>query len=369
MIEQQRISDEEVYRLAIDGYLYELEMLIDIVHSNYFKDLLPIFAKYKKYISSNRRRQIGKMFIDDIQRTNKNAAISFPYDDKKLSACVNLAACCEIFSGWSIPTNALSKKHVAEYLQFAISEFDMDKRKIARLMSSRLNSGDACRVIQSLKLLGLLTINPGSCYQLSLGCSVGHRDRQAVHNIPIIRKTASIEHTQLEFEVSSEKPRNIVLVDNDPGLKQIYDHINMKEAGRVLALNEDIYDGLENLLNHVFVKTLNPRNLIIAFRLEPKALTDIQVFLKYLGGIIDERADFITSIGAGDDNPAFKHRLDVLDELNTGFLERGLKPVRLKWYKGKNLEEQRSTPIYGLPQYATFEILYCKLKKQNLSKR
>ena len=137
----------------------------------------------------------------------------------------------------------------------------------------------------------------------------------------------------------------------------------MTAQDNVHALNKDVYIGLDEVAESVANNNLKPRTLITAYRLEPRAYTDTTLYLNNIGRTIASQADFITTIGSGDTDEEFRNRKQVIDDMYINLLDRGMNPIRIKMYKGETVQQQRFNPLFGLNQYASYEILYCKLKK------
>lgn len=370
-----RMSQDTAFNIAFSGYLCELDLLVRMVHSDYLMKLLPSLLDYPEFLSRGRRTLFGPhpldLFCDNegvISGTNEQPRT------KELFACANLAACCHLFAGWTIPLGSLEGHQVGQYCQYAISQIGGGQFEQTRMMANRLNNGDAARVVQTLKILGLIDVNSSRYRQLSLGASAGARDREAIHQTPVIRaavpgadgitaKTRWNELPPIAFGVLPAVVQDIVLVDINPNLKQHYEQLNAMENAGVLALNQDAYDALGHLAAMIGENRVMPRDLVVLFRMEPVMLPDIDRFVDLLDPVIAETADLVISIGAGDATEEFADRLAKMDEISASLSRRGMKPVRIKWCRGNTVEQQRDNPLFGLAAYASFEILYCKLRK------
>ena len=365
-------TDDTIYDLAREGFLHELGVLVQITQSRWFWDLFPAFLTYKAFLSSTKHN-----FLDDrvlgqlLKRQAPIDALERGGDVEKLFLCANLAASCEIFSGWTIPVNELDPDRTGEYLQLALANAAADRTSLGRNMAQRLNNGDTVRIIQALKLLGLIRVDTNSYHQLSLGASIGRRDCHALHLepalIPTTAATSPATPPPLRFSVRPGAPRDIVLMDNDPALVPVYERLNADPSGAVTAMNIDLHDGLEKLAQTISEHQLPPRTLIAAFRIEPRAFADIGFFLRSIGTVIDEQADFVMTIGSGDTDDEFRHRLEVLNGISENLDQNGMQPVRIEAYQGETLAEQRARPAFGLNQYASYETLYCRLERSKLA--
>lgn len=366
--------DKTIYKLATEGYLYELRNLVRLVKSNEFGDILPLFSDYEYFLHSSRNNVFAEDAVDQLLKTNRtiraNDSASIV---KKLFACANLSACCETFGGWTIPIAELEMSKTNEYLQLALNSVGANYDHIGRNMGVRLNKCDTARVIQPLKLLGLLRPDSQTCDQLSLCCSIGERDRHALHQTPHINSVnpatslASQQYQKqpLHFSTISHIPKHIAMIDNDTILEPIYEQFN-KEEDNLLAMKTDLYDGLKVLANKIELKMLRPRNLVVAFRLAPEAFPDSKRYLDELAYVINQEADLIMTIGAGDNLAEFTHRLKVMDNIFNDLTDRGMSPIRIKNCKGNSPKQQQLRLVYGLSQYASYETIYCRLIKKRL---
>lgn len=368
--------DQATYHLAKEGYLYELGLLIQLSKTLTFGKLLHFFSNYEKFLSSEKEQFLGPRLAERLLAADQRIdTANSSSESEKLFACANLAASCEIFRGWTIPVGELDTRKTEEYLQYVLDHSNNNTIQLGRKMSVRLNKADAVRVVQTLKLLGLFSAGGRSYKQLSLCASAGERDRHVFYETPHIIKRKPPPGTPvmtlsppLAFDVKvTGAPDNVVIIDNDPALKSVYEELNTREKGRLCAWNMDMHEGLSQLSNLIYQKKqLQPRDLVVAFRLAPAAFPDIQRFLLDLGNTIDKSADFIATIGSGDTLTDFIHRLEVMDELEKQLRAKQMNPVRIKNYFGRNHREQHANPIHGLSQYASYETLYCKLDKEKL---
>jgi hypothetical protein len=363
-------TDQDVYDLARQGFLHELGKLIELTQSAGFRELLPGFLTYNAFLAAGWLDFLAKDAVDELLRNRFIDAADCPKVARQLFLCANIAACCEIFSGWTIPVNGLEVARAGEYLEMVLSNAGIDKVSVGRGMAKRLNNGDSVRVIQTLKLLGLLEADISSCHQISLGASFGNRDCRAMHLEPLITPAGAIATSgvlpPLRFNVRPGNPSDIILMDNDPTAKSAYESLYAESLGHVKGIVTDLNDGLGWLAGQVENKAVAPRTMVVAFRIEPSAFMDKDLFLDSLGKVIGDSADLVMTIGSGNTSNEFSHRLDVLGGINQCLSQKGMEPVRIKCYRGDNLDDQRANPVFGLNQYASYETLYCRLEKCKL---
>ena len=374
MTRAARFTDDTIYDLAREGFLHELGVLVEITRSPWFRELLPSFLTYKAFLSSGRHSFLDDRLLGKLLKEPAGInALDSAAEVKKLLLCANLAACCEIFAGWTIPVDELDPDRTGEYLRLALANAGADRKSLGRNMAQRLNNGDTVRIIQTLKLLGLIRADTNGYHQLSLGASIGRRDCHALHLepsiLPVAPATSPTVMPPLRFGVRPGNPTDIILMDNDTALQPVYERLNADQPGRVTAMNVDLYDGLQEIAQKVSKEQLPARTLIAAFRIEPRAFPDIDFFLDGIGRVLDARADFVMTIGSGDTDDEFRHRLEVLNGISERLSQKGMQPVRIKCYRGETLKEQRARPAFGLNQYASYETLYCKLERNRLAKK
>ena len=356
------MSQDNILKLAIEGYSYELKELIRLYQSDTGAEIISFFSNFDSFISDKRTDVFGKNILQTLTTDNFIDAADLSDLGSKLFAFANLAASCGIFGGWIIPLNTVDINKSDEFLKMAISGAIKTQPNLGQNMADRLNNGDTIRIVQILKLLGLLEIKPEH-YQLSTGCSVGGRDRMATHTTPQISINHFIQNPPVKLSVQQSPVHDIVLIDNDVNLKPVYDELNANNVN-IYAFNQDFYIGLDQVAESIASNKLKPRTLITAYRLEPRAYTDVSRYLSSIGRVIDSQADFLTTIGSGDTDEEFRDRKQVMEDIFNDLLDRGMKPVRIKMYTGDSVLQQRSNPLFGLNQYASYEIIYCKLKKE-----
>lgn len=351
MSHDERLSKADILKLAIEGYSYELKLLIRIFQSSTGASIAPLFSNYDAFLNEKRTAILGDNVLQLLTKDNviDADASAQPAISSKLFACANLAASCEIFNGWSIPLSTVDINKSDEFLNMAISSAIKTQPNLGQNMAVRLNNADTIRVIQTLKLLGLLTIEPEH-FQLSTGSSIGIRDRIATHITPHISINHIVKDSPVKLSTIQSQVNDIILIDNDIKMKTAYEQLNASQQN-VHAINKDVYIGLDEVAESVARNTLKPRTLITAYRLEPRAYTDIPRYISGIGRIIDSQADFITTIGSGDTDQEFMDRKQVINDLYNDLLNRGMKPLRVKMYHGETVQQQRSNPTFGLNQY------------------
>ena len=225
---------------------------------------------------------------------------------------------------------------------------------------------DTVRVLQILKLMGLVSVQASESHQLSLGVGNGYRDLYGIHLIPRITVEKQREKVKFHFETLERQATHTVLVDNDPAYKDQFDALNRKEEGKVLALNNDAEESVKRLEVEQKELHLKQRNLVVCLRIDHRMIPDSRIFLNLIGRVIDSRADLIMTIGAGNNLLEFEGRLKCFDEMFASLVELGLKPVRILMHGRGSSAQKRSKPNFGELAYTSYQILYCSLERDRI---
>lgn len=368
MNESLRINSSQIFDLAAHGYKYELQGLCRLAQGNSLPQLVPLFSENHRFLTRGAAGFLDSFTLDDIFANGIFDASGASPVTEKLSAIINLAAYCTIFGGWTIPVAELNESQVDHYLQMAFSNSGPNREELGQNMAMRLNKGDTARIVNILKVLGLLKIDSHQCRQLGIGASVGLRDRQATHELPVVQPVAPQPGiAPLRFGVKSEPPRSVTLIDNDPAMATVYEQINRAEGSNgITATNQDLYQALEGHALEMAQGNAQAFNLVTSYRIEPRAFPDSLRFLKALGSVITDSADLVMTMGSGDDIEQFQHRTDVFDAIAAELKNRDMQPYRLKFHQDGTLHEQWANPVYGLSHYASHQALYCRLNRAAL---
>lgn len=361
---------DELLQLAQEGFLTEAGYLANLARTPDFRTLLKNLENYAEFLSSGRITYFGDSFFKQLNSRNTLGFNETVETIQKVYNCLNLLAACDLFAGWSLPFDQLEKNRLEAVTKQAVREIGQSNTNAGGLLARKLNSGDATRVIQLLKILGCIAPDMTHCSQVSLGASGGTRDRSSIHQIPVMRYQQSNpllrtpQPELISFTMDKQSVSDIVLIDNDPKMEGRYQKLNMER--NVLALNLDAIQAMQNLRRQIDLKNTAARNFVVAFRIDHRMIPDAVEFLKHLGLIITNTADLVITIGAGHSDREFKGRLQKIEELNELLQTYNLQPLKIKWHRGNTPSEQRQNPIFGDPTYATYEILYCKLIRSRL---
>lgn len=353
---------ENVFRKALEGYRHELGGLVELSRSDVFARLLPWFSDYPMLLASGRSAFLDGDPMALLAGTGTRGQSAWMAGDPVLGrvrACMDLAAFCELFAGWTIPVTGLARNQVDSYLQTALASAPTDQETLGRHLGVRLNSGDAMRVVQMLRLLGLLDADLSGRHQLGLGASEGTRDIQAVHGIPVIQPLAPFQaRAPFRFGVQRQHAASTVLIDSNPEVAVTYADY-AAAPGNVTGLNVDLMTGLAELADAVARGQRHPVGLVTAFRIDPRAFAEPDTLLPALGRVIDRQADLVLTMGSGHDEGEYRHRVEVMGSLRSALADRGLRPLRVEWHQGSPFKP----PLFGLSHYASYEVLHCRLER------
>lgn len=361
-----QFSPQELFEIGVAGYLQELRSLAQIIASDSFADLLPLFKNYTDFLHRNLDQHFPQDLILDLANAENTIHVNrVPIIGERLFSCASLAAACETFNGWTIDAGTINAGNCAEILRDNIQVSGVTQQRLGEIMAIRLNRSDAVRTAQIIKLLGLLPGDSSQYDQLALGASLARRGREGFHRIPGIgpeRPGAGFSgSSRLNFAVRSCEPKSLVIIDSDKNLERDFEHINRTESPIIRALNLDLYEGLDCLATAVEQGEFSPRNLVTMFRLEPRALPEIPVFLDKLSRVVNKSAFFLATVGSGNTSLEFVARQQVMDELTLQLQARGLRPLRIVMYEQENQASGWVDPTFSVSEYASYEILFCNL--------
>lgn len=362
-------TPDELINAAGKGWILEAEMLANITESYYFSEILPYFSDYSGHIkklrlNSNVQSLISKGTIDLGKLTPELI---------KIFSCAQIAAACYLFSGCKLKQSEFKRSYIRQFAQSQAKELISKGTPGIRTLIHKIHNVDAIRTIQTLKLLGLFNTESNHCKQLSLGAGHGSRDLHSIHQIPSIKSQFSgsmISKNPGEkcfvFESTDTPSSDIVLIDNDPNYADLYSEYNSDLNNTITAYNTNIDVALSEFQKLLKTNDAEPRNLVALFRIDHNMIPDVESLLSNIYSVIDEECDFILSIGAGYSPEEFVGRLNKVDELYKIFKKLGLRPLRIKFYRGSSIDEQLANPAFGLLNFTTYELLYCKLVKKQL---
>ena len=289
---------------------------------------------------------------------------------------------CELFRDCSVNLDQFSVENAREFSESILLQLrQAHGSDLTKLLSARLQLVDAVRVIQLLRAGGFLTRTTEGINQLSLGACSGSRDIIGTHAECWIEQGAmmplssnAVTSSVVTLRSVARQVNHAILLDCAQSIKEWYQEVNGTQhdelwGHHVVAINKDINDGLKEISVAQIQGMWEPRNLILAYRIDHRMLPDVAGFFHKLGEIIDDTADIIVTIGAGNSAEEFMGRTNKLKELADYLKGKGLAPKRVKLYAGDAPDVQRFNPLFGQLEITSYEILYCRLKRKKLLAR
>lgn len=359
---------ESEYDAIYMGYKYELVGLITLLCSKKKTEYLGRVSNYidfkKKVTEKKYRKNINKL-VKKSGVINIGKQSDF-FTDALLTA--HLAVCCELFRGIKLPLDRLKPENVDFILENILGKYKtVDQGDEAlKLLDHKLHSIDAFRTIQILKALGLYTRESNDVTQLSLGVGSGSKDLTSVHLEPDLK---TLSENIVDFRVSQQHAKDVILVDGDPQRNKLFEELSNNPDYPIVAINDDAFNVLSRLPDILKEKGLCLRNTVIALRIDHRMIPDVKEFIRLITNSIDDVSDLIVTIGSGFNLDDYKGRTTVIQSMYDLLQRIGLDPVLLKLHGQGTLEEQWNKHAFGLKSMTTYQILYCKLKKNILIKK
>lgn len=356
----------------MSAYEADAEGLGTIGESGILTELLFDFIDYSAFLKKrNKEIKTDKLINKLSNGTGIINAIGTATELRKIFYYAHIAVCCEMFYGWQLPMQSINRSEMHQRIQQTLLSFTDSSADNIREISRRIHTSDAIRTIQILRFLGLIKSSSKNTRQISFAAGPGNRDLEGVHMTPSISQQSNIlnpttNDNSIKFSKNIDRPENIILIDNDPDFKQLYTNLSKENPEWMLALNEDADMAMKKLPDMIDKRNWNPVNSVVGIRIDHRMIPDIKLFFSQLKPLLDNTADFVFSIGAGHTLEEFYGRKKAMAEMFDFFKRGGMSPVKIILHGGKTLEEQRNTPCFGLSNFTTYEILYCKLKRKKL---
>ena len=363
------------------AYALEADTLGALAQSAVFGDLIQHFRDYDVYLRrinsdpgyrSRRKKIISDKGVVDIAVASKESISLF--------CQAQIAASAELFKGWEIRDDQLTREGMRLLVEKSAAtligvpnvptnippeQFTNAQKQILSAVNV-LQNADTVRVVQIIKLLGLLPPTAEHIHQLSLGVGNGYRDLYGVHITPKVTIN-ELPNKSYFFDTIERQAAHTVLIDNDAAQQDHFKQLNLREREKVLALNDDASESLEQLHKVQAQSQLKQRNLVVCLRIDHRMIPSSEEFLGLLSRVIAPEADLVMTIGAGHNLSEFEGRLKCFDNLVRLLTNLGHNPVRVILHRGGSLEDKRRTPAFGQLAYTSYQILYCRLKRGRLS--
>jgi hypothetical protein len=363
------------------AYALEADAFGAIAMSPSFDGLIRQFNDYDSYLKRLNQDSKHRETVRSLLKNDGIIDTAVPTRELAQLFCLaQIAACSELFRGWEINSSQLNREGIRALVDQGsagirnIPEIPLETRpdqysEAQRQLLNGVNviqNVDTIRVLQVVKLLGLISIHASDIQQLSLGVGNGYRDLYGIHGVARISKKQEGASTILNFDMQEQQAAHTVLVDSDPTYHDHFENLNREEADRVLALNTEADQAMKTLEKKQLKLDLSLRNLVVGLRIDHHMIPDAEKFLGLIATVIDSNADLIFTIGAGNNLMEFEGRLNCFDKLFAALTQIGLKPIRLLLHGKGSPQEQRSRPNFGQLAYTSYQILYCKLQRDRM---
>ena len=363
------------------AYALEADAFGAIAMSPSFDGLIRQFNDYDSYLKRLNQDSKHRETVRSLLKNDGIIDTAVPTRELAQLFCLaQIAACSELFRGWEINSSQLNREGIRALVDQGsarirnIPEIPLETRpdqysEAQRQLLNGVNviqNVDTIRVLQVVKLLGLISIHASDIQQLSLGVGNGYRDLYGIHGVARISKKQEGASTILNFDMLEQQAAHTVLVDSDPTYHDHFEKLNQEEADRVLALNTEADQAMKTLEKKQLKLDLSLRNLVVGLRIDHHMIPDAEKFLGLIATVIDSNADLIFTIGAGNNLMEFEGRLNCFDKLFAALTQIGLKPIRLLLHGKGSPQEQRSRPNFGQLAYTSYQILYCKLQRDRM---
>jgi len=363
------------------AYALEADAFGAIAMSPSFDGLISQFDNYDSYLKRLNKDSKHRETVRSLLENDGIIDTAVPTRDLAQLFCVaQIAACSELFKGWKINFSQLNREGIRALVAQGsagisnIPEIPLETHPDQYSEAQRqllngtniIQNVDTVRVLQVVKLLGLISTPASEVQQLSLGVGNGYRDLYGIHGVPCISKKQEGTSAILDFDTLDQQAAHTVLVDSDPTYGNHFEALNRDECGRVLALNIEAEQAIKILKSKQQGLDLSLRNFVVGLRIDHNMIPDAEKFLELIGTVIDSNADLMLTIGAGNKLSEFEGRLNCFDKLFAALTRIGLKPVRLLLHGRGSTQEQRGRPNFGQLAYTSYQILYCKLHRDRL---
>jgi len=344
-------------------YLAEIREGTKAMQLPEFKTILERMTDYPAYAES---RTCIRDPLTPITKESKDSCVidlTKPGPESRLAIyTAQMAAVCVLVEGANLPRADFVPEQFTQLVTQHLDSLRGQALEVMRAQNTKLHTMDTMRTQQLLRAFGLFTPDPDRTYQLGLGAGNCLRDAFFVHAEPWIRNSLQGGRKFVSLGVERRWSKHLVLTDSDPEYRNHYIKLNNREFPDIDAFNEET----DNVLTRFSDTGFQNRNLVTAIRFDHRMFPDVPGFLSLLSPCLSDECDFIASVGAGDTIEDFIGRMEKITEFFKVLKSSGLQPVVFKFHgPGKPLEKWQAI-AFGGPSATTYEMLYCKLKKNNL---
>ncbi|NNL57486.1 MAG: hypothetical protein HKO71_07015 [Pseudomonadales bacterium] len=346
-------------------YLVEIRELARIAKRPDFRQLLQRFDDYPGFVRQQSYRTGGIKEI--IRASGGSGVVDFSRMKNGIFseafATAHLAAMCQLLHGSLLTLEQLQSKNI---LAPAKRFLDASKRKPEKFrvqLQGKLHAMDTMRSIHLLKALGLLSRPADELYQIALGAGTGVRDAVFLHFSPSIKVNSIDSQQKYHFEVKSLSAAETIIADVDPHYKEFYERLNTNSNPHLRAYNMNTAQALQQIEKDVEQRC----NLVTGMRIDHRMFADLDEFFLRLWPCLDNDADLLLTIGAGDSVADFKGRLNAFQQTFSWLETASMQPLLFKLHGTGSPAEQRQSLISGNLRASSYQILYCKLEKNKLA--
>jgi len=326
------------------------------------ESILARFAGYKDLLKLVGSEKSSFLYLPSISGEAREVSIADSSQDvQELFAAAHIAACSVLLEGMEIDLSVLVSGMAEQEMCAYMQEQLRSNPKVAFDVMQRLVGMDAMRAIQLLRLSGLVTRDYREIRQLGLGAATGRKDIYYVHMEPVVNSLPGRQGVRISFSTKAYNAADIIISDLDERHAPLY-----REYARSGDSISGIIGDTNQVLEEILEKGARKRNLVTMLRIEPAMIPDINDFLAKLSPILEDEVDFILTIGAGNSPEAYKQRIGKICSLYNKFRELGMMTVIFKLHLGGSVMQQASSLQFGNAATASYEILYCKIRHDQL---
>lgn len=346
-------------------YLIEIRELANAAALPNFEHIASQFSNFQQYLES--RAKLKSPLQSIIHASNGSGIIDVTTDNsiiRDAMMAAHIAASCHLLHSSKLPLSSLKRTKLIPMARQFLKSCEGKAEDYRRRMVNKFHTMDAVRTIQFLRALGLVTRPSQEMYQLAIGSADGTRDILSIHLIPRIYITNESDSQFISLYADRQIAAETIIIDSATEYIEHYAELNNDETVNAIAYNRDTIDVLKVLPNELSHK----RNLITGLRIDHRMLPDIEEFLKYLAPCIDAECDLILTIGAGDTVKDFEGRINKFKEIFSALKRAGLQPLIFKLHGSGSISKQQKSLYFGNVRASSYEILYCKIGANALSK-
>lgn len=351
-------------------FFLEASLFADMVCDEGLDVICEDFNDFIRYLSKRSRKIVGNTKVAALSKgSNILRAEGAAGELKSILAYSQVAACCELFNGWTFILAEDMKQGFATELEQKLEHLKSADVGALNEIYLRIATADTVRIVTLLKMLGLIQPDSSKKRILSFGAASGVKELYATHTEPrLVRSTAVSGSTaasryQLGFSRNLKWPSQTVLIDYDAHWQAHYENITATHAANVLGVLGEFDKVIQEMPAILKRNSMEPADLVLGWRIDHQVIPDVPHFFKSIMPSLSSssKLDLVITIGAGDDDEDFAGRVNTMDAIWDFLKACGLAPVRILLHG-----EGRDYPLLGHGSYATYEVIYCQLNKRKI---